>query len=181
MERKSIIIRDAAELAVLGLPLYSLAELGLPLPGQLTEAWLFLLSLAGGLLSFCALLSGSTKTALKKWALSIPFTAAFCLFLAHTDFQLRLLNTVLPGYGRLSGGGGFSSFLYLVIFLGVQGLANLLAASFSAEAAAGWVRKPLAVMRAAVVPAICAAILLAVLYLELTMPSWEAIYYSVYG
>ncbi len=110
------VLTGALELAVLFFPLLSISDLVVTwYPFDTTVHYIlagWLLPAVSGLLCFCVLVSESAKAALKKWALSIPFTVIFWLALAATDFEVRLTNTLYPGYGSLSAGGG----LALVIF-----------------------------------------------------------------
>lgn len=144
------------------------------------DAAFYGISLASGCLCFCAALSGQTKTAFQKWALSIPFTLLFGLLLSATSFSVRLVNQMIPGYGNLSAGGGFALMFSLLFLSFAQGAAILLSAALSGSHVNRFPRLRFAVQDI-LLPAICLGILAAVFYLERTMPSYHSIYVSVYG
>lgn len=140
----------------------------------------YLLPMLSAFFSFCTLLSDDENTTWKVWFRSILFTFAFYLLFYFSDFSVRLLNLVYPGYGRPSGG---SSFAAMVEFFGLSiscGLADILAVALSGTLSPRMI-KFLSPIRRIVLPLICALLVLLVFYLELTMPSWESIYLSVYG
>lgn len=178
--RKYSILKSAFVLAVLYLPLFAISDL--------VKAWCpfdssiaaYILPAFSSLLCFCALISESMKTALKKWAFSIPFTLMFWLILSVTDFSVRLTNTLYPGYGRLSAGGGFALMMDFGILSLSQGMANLLAVG-AGGMLTGRFQRLRFVIQDVLLPVISMVIFLLVLYLELTMPTTAAIYRSVYG
>lgn len=142
---------------------------------------IYVQSTASALLCFCVLFSNSSKTALKKWSCSIPFTLIFYFVLAATNFDVRLINRLLPGYGHLSAGAGFAFIIEFGLFTIAQGIANLLAIACSNPLNAGGLQKMCSIIQIVILPIVCIIIVFAVLYLELTMPTWKEIYYSVYG
>lgn len=164
---------------MLYLPLFAISDL--------VKAWFpfdrsiaaYLLPAFSSLFCFCALISENIKTALKKWAFSIPFTLAFWFILSVTDFSVRLTNTLYPGYGRLSAGGGFSLMVDFGILSVSQGFADLLAVSASGMAIHQFQRLRF-VIQDIILPIISIIIFLVVLYLELAMPAVAVIYQSVY-
>jgi len=185
MDKKSyLLLRDAVELALLYLPLLFISEgIAKAYPFDTSACYIIavlILPLVSALLCFFVLISENPKTALKKWGLSVPFTLAFYAFLYFSDFRVRLINTLYPGYGRESAGGGFAFMVTFFAFSIFQIFGNLLAAGMSGriENRAQKLRR---VTQNMIVPTICAVILVSVLYLHLTMPTWEAIYQSVYG
>lgn len=171
-----LILKSALQLAILYLPLVSLTDLieaACPLAGFCVQA------LFGALLCFCALFSSSPKAAWKKWCRSIPITLLFWLFLAVTNFDVRLTNRLVPGYGNLSAGAGFALIVKFAVFTAAQGIADLLAIVCS-RPLSGRLQRLRSVTQNVLLPVICALVAFAVLYLELTMPSWESIYCSLY-
>ena len=172
------LIRDALELSLLFLPLMSLSDLVrafLPLPSDFCA-----LPLASVPLCFFAALSESGTDAAKKWGLSLPFTVGFWILLGLTDFDLRLFNTLHPGYGNLPAGGGFAILFQIPVYFFLQGVAILLAASLSCGVVRrlGWFRF---LIQDVLLPAVCGLLLAAIVWLELTMPSWESFYQLAYG
>ena len=105
----------------------------------------------------------------------------FYFVLAATNFDVRLINRLLPGYGHLSAGAGFAFIIEFGLFTIAQGIANLLAIACSNPLNAGGLQKMCSIIQIVILPIVCIIIVFAVLYLELTMPTWKEIYYSVYG
>lgn len=172
------ILKSAVELAILYFPLLFLSDL---IEEVCPFANIYVQSTASALLCFCVLFSNSSKTALKKWSCSIPFTLIFYFVLAATNFDVRLINRLLPGYGHLSAGAGFAFIIEFGLFTIAQGIANLLAIACSNPLNAGGLQKMCSIIQIVILPIVCIIIVFAVLYLELTMPTWKEIYYSVYG
>lgn len=178
--RKYSTLKGAFTLAMLYLPLLAISDLIEAFYPFDSTAAVYILPAFSGLLSFCVLISESMTAALKKWALSIPFTLAFWYVLAATDFSVRLTNMLYPGYGSLSAGSGFS-FMADFAFLSIsQGIADLLAVSASSMAVNRF-QRPRSVMQEMILPIISVIIFFVVLYLEFTMPTTDQIYQSVYG
>ena len=117
---------------------------------------------------------------LMKWVLSLLFTIAFSLFLSMSHFDVRLVNAMHSGYGKMSAGGGFAIFMQLIVFSISNGVGCLLAVGCSDVFGAKG-QKRLDVIQNIVMPMVCGAILFVVIYLSLTMPSWESIYRMVYS
>lgn len=179
MRRKRFsILKSAVQLAVLYIPALFLLDF---VEAVCPFANVYVQAAAGAACCFCALFSDSVKTALKKWACSVPFTLAFWHALVVTNFNVRLTNKLFPGYGRLSAGAGFALIVEFGLFTVAQGLANLLAITCSAPLNSNKLQKTVAVVQNAVLPVICALLVFAVLYLEATMPTWGEIFSSVYG
>ena len=172
------ILKGAVQLAILYFPLLSLFDL---IETVCPFANIYVQATVSALLCFCVLFSDSTKTALKKWSCSIPVTLIFWFVLAATNFEIRLTNKLLPGYGHLSAGAGFAAIVEFGFFTIAQGVANLLAIACSNLLSNGKLQKLRSIVQEIILPIICIIIILIVLYLELTMPTWEEIYYSVYG
>ena len=192
------ILKSAVELAILYFPLLFLSDLieevcpfaNIYVPflslfdfmGAVCPfANIYVQAIVSALLCFCVLFSNSSKTALKKWSCSIPFTLIFYFVLAATNFDVRLINRLLPGYGHLSAGAGFAFIIEFGLFTIAQGIANLLAIACSNPLNAGGLQKMCSIIQIVILPIVCIIIVFAVLYLELTMPTWKEIYYSVYG
>ena len=167
------ILKSAVELAILYFPLLFLSDF-------IEEVCPFA-NIVYPIARFCVLFSNSSKTALKKWSCSIPFTLIFYFVLAATNFDVRLINRLLPGYGHLSAGAGFAFIIEFGLFTIAQGIANLLAIACSNPLNAGGLQKMCSIIQIVILPIVCIIIVFAVLYLELTMPTWKEIYYSVYG
>ena len=183
MGQKKIYLKDAAELAVLYLPLMAISgfvEMLFPLGPGVREQLAACLPAVSGVLCFCVLVSGSAKTALIKWALSIPVTLAFGLLLYYTDFLFRMVNTIEPGYGRLPAGSGFALIIHFVLFTAAQAAANVLAV-FISRPMGHRLQKPRFIVQGILLPAICIMIFSVVLYLELTMPTRETLYQWAYS
>ena len=172
------ILKSAVELAILYFPLLFLFDL---IEAVCPFADLYVQPIVSALLCFCVLFSDSAKTALKKWGCSIPFTLIFWFILAATNFDVRLTNKLLPGYGKLSAGAGFAFIVEFGFFTIAQGTANLLAITCSNSLSNNKLQKLIAIVQTIILPIICIIIIFVVLYLELTMPTWAETYYSVYG
>lgn len=172
------ILKSAVQLSILYVPFLSLFDfMGAVCP----FANIYVQAIVSALLCFCVLFSDSTKTALKKWGCSIPFTLIFWFVLAATNFDVRLTNKLFPGYGCLSAGAGFASMVEFGFFTIAQGNANLLAIVCSTPLSDSKLQKLWSIVQNVILPIICIIIIFIVLYLELTMPTWKEIYYSVYG
>lgn len=171
-------LKSAVQLAILYFPFLSLFDL---IEAVCPSANIYVQSTVSALLCFCVLFSDSAKTALKKWRCSIPFTLIFWFVLAATNFDVRLTNKLLPGYGHLSAGAGFAFIMEFGFFTIAQGIANLLAIVCSNPLSGGELQKMWSILQNVILPTICIIIIFIVLYLELTMPTWTEIYYSVYG
>lgn len=174
--RRSI-LKSAVQLAILYIPLFSLLEL---IEAVCPFASIYALSAFGAFLCFCVLFSDSGKAAWKTWGFSVPLTLIFWYILTATDFHVRLTNQLSPGYGALSADAGFAFILRFGFFTVAQGLANLLAVACSAPLN-GKLQTLRFVVQRVILPTICASIAFVILYLELTMPTWQEIYYAVYG
>ena len=111
--------RDALELSVLFFPLMSLSRLVETVLPLLPDFWG--LTLAGAVLCFFAALSESGSDAARKWGLSLLFTVGFWLLLGVTDFDLRLINSLNPGYGGLPAGAGLGALLQFAAFSLLRG------------------------------------------------------------
>lgn len=179
MERSRFsMLKSAVQLAILYFPLLSLSDFIESLHPPLS---IYAQAFFSALLCFCVLFSENAKTAWRKWVYSVPLTLLFLLLLAATDFNVRLTNKLLTGYGSLSAGAGFAFLIKLASFSVLQGIANLLAAVCSRPINNGKLQKLRCCMQNLILPVICAMILLTVLYLEYTMSTWDAIYRSVYS
>lgn len=172
------ILKSAVQLSILYVPFLSLFDF---IEAVCPFANIYVQAIVSAFLCFCVLFSNSTKTALKKWGSSIPFTLAFWYVLAVTDFDVRLTNKLLPGYGHLSAGAGLSFIVKFGLFTIAQGTANLLAITCSNPLSNSKLQKLIAIVQTIILPIICIIIIFVVLYLELTMPTWAETYYSVYG
>ncbi len=168
------ILRSSFQLAVLYFPLLALRDL---IHAACPFADVFVQSTVSALLCFCVLFSDSAKTAWKKWALSLPFTVIFWGVLAVTDLDVRLINWMIPGYGRLSGGAGFAFIVDLGCFTMMQGVACLLAVGCSGTWNGNKLQKLRFVVQDIVLPAICVIVLFTVSYFELTLPAYRSDYY----
>ena len=170
-----MILMDAFFLASLYNPLMALMDLasGFVPSGKV----LFMLPVLSALLCFFILLNEDRKTALKKWGLSVLFTLLFSLFLGWADFELRLVNTIYPGYGRLSAGAGFAIIVDFFFFSITQIVGNLLAVCCSGDLP-GPLKRLRAVLAGRVVPVVCVILWGVILYLHCTMLPAEAIYAS---
>lgn len=168
-------IRDACELSILFVPLLFMSEF-------ICKFYVasHILPVFSALLSFCVILSRSASIAIKKWLFSVPSTLALWLFFYYTNFSVRMTNTLYPRYGRISAGGGFAFMVTLMTFGFALIVGNILATLLS-EVLNNRMPKIRAAIQNVILPVICLLILLAVIYFELTMPSWETIMQSVYG
>lgn len=183
-KEKYKLFRDAFELAVLFVPflfMYEWIETLYPFDAD-THYRIAgsILPLSSALLSFCVLISENTKTALKKWLCSIPFTMVIWAVLFYTNFSIRLTNTLYTGYGRDSAGGGFAFMVTFLYFCAALSVGNLFAIALSTGLGSK-MTKIRTILQNIILPAICALILLTVIYFEATMPTWETIVQSVYG
>ena len=177
-KKKCFVIRDSMELAILFLPLLSILPLILDFFSS--SDVIFILAHCTGTLCFLANLSNSMKTSFIKWVLSLLFTIAFDLFLSMSHFDVRLVNTMYFGYGKMSAGGGFAILMYLIVFSVSNGIGCLFAVGCS-DVFGSKAQTLLNVIQNILLPMICGVILLVVIYLSLTMPSWESIYRMVYN
>ncbi len=132
------ILKSAVELAILYFPLLFLSDL---IEEVCPFANIYVQSTASALLCFCVLFSNSSKTALKKWSCSIPFTLIFYFVLAATNFDVRLINRLLPGYGHLSAGAGFAFIIEFGLFTIAQVIANLAGNRLQQSAKCWWTSK----------------------------------------
>ena len=94
------ILKSAVELAILYFPLLFLSDL---IEEVCPFANIYVQSTASALLCFCVLFSNSSKTAVKKWSCSIPFTLIFYFVLAATNFADQ---QIASGIWTSFGGSG---------------------------------------------------------------------------
>lgn len=170
-KQKRILVRDGVELSALYFPLLAITPL-------IEETGLFNsinLAVFSGIICFLVNLSVSHKAAMKKWGLSCLITIAFWAFLSISNFNVRLVNMMYPGYGRISAGGGFAFFFDFIVFSMADGIGCLLAMVFSGIYGST-TPKPLEVIKDFVLPVICGGILLMVFCLTFIMPSWDSVY-----
>lgn len=106
----------------------------------------------------------------------LKFDQSFIL--AATNFDVRLTNKLLPGYGKLSAGAGFAFIVEFGFFTIAQGIANLLAIACSNPLNSEKLQKLRFIVQDIILPIICIIIFLIVVYLEFTMPTWKSIYQS---
>lgn len=177
-ESRHPILKTAVQLSMLNMPVLFLSDL---IDAKDSSASIGILFIFGILTTFFVLFSDSPKNALKKWGCSIPITLIFWFILGETHFYVRLLNTVLPGYGRPSAGAGLGLLMKFVSFTVARGISILLAIISSCPINGRHLQRLLFVVQDIILPIICVVVLIAVLYLEFTMPSWYTIYYSVYS
>ena len=171
------VLKSAIQLAILYFPFLFLSDF---IEAVCPFANIYIQSFVSALLCFCVLFSDSAKTALKKWGCSIPFSLIFWLVLAATNFNVRLTNKLLPGYGSLSAGAGFAFMVEFGLFTIAQGVANLLAVVCSNPLHGRKLQKLRFIIQDVILPVICIIIFFIVVHLELTLPTWEAIYQSTY-
>ncbi|MDP4118139.1 MAG: hypothetical protein Q8873_02990 [Bacillota bacterium] len=178
------ILRDAVELSILYLPLLFISELiekTYPFDTSVHYNMAFyILPLISAFLCFSILISKNAKTSLKKWILSVPFTFVFYALLYFSNFSVRLTNTIYPGYGRESAGGGFAFMITFFAFSIFQIVGNTLAVGLS-RVIGKRSQNLWHIIQDIIIPVICVMILLSVIYLELTMPTLKSIYQSVYS
>jgi len=116
------------------------------------------------------MLSKNAKTALLKWLCSLPFAYLCFVFFWHTEFYLRGLNWVSPGYGRPSAGANFAGFMQLMLLTVLCFIAWL----------AGLCRHPkqmetIARLQRLIGGIWCAGTVAAVLWLESVFPPYSAV------
>lgn len=75
------------------------------------------------------LISKSKRGFLYKWLLSLPLSYLCFQYFWRTNYALRSLNWVFPGYGEQSAGGGFAVAVLMVSF-GFFCLVSMLIALF---------------------------------------------------
>lgn len=177
-ESRHPILKTAVQLSMLNIPVLFLSDL---IDAVSPNASIYVLFVVGILTTFFVLFSDSPKTALKKWGCSIPITLIFWFILGETHFYVRLLNTLIPGYGRPSAGAGFAFAAKFVAFTVARGISILLAIISSCPINGKHLKRLLFVVQDIILPIICVVVLIAVLYLEFTMPSWDVIYSEVYS
>ena len=66
-----------------------------------------------------AFVSPEKKIALYKWLLSLPLSYLVFQYFWQTDYAIRALNWVFPGYGKASAGGNFAGFIQLMLLSGL--------------------------------------------------------------
>lgn len=170
------LLRDGVATAMFFLPLYPIYELA----PQEVPVGILLTPLLSGLLSLGALWGEDQGETILKWGISLPLTVGWFLWMRQTSFFVRLVNWTTPGYGRLSGGAGFA----LTVSLGLLGMAHIMALGGALGLSGGLnekAQKTRRILQGAVLPLIALAVLLAMIYLQIVMPTWEEIYHSVYG
>lgn len=177
-ESRHPILKTAVQLSMLNMPVLFLSDL---IQTEDSSASIGILLVFGILTTFFVLFSDSPKTALKKWGCSIPITLIFWFILGETHFYVRLLNTLLPGYGRPSAGAGFGLLIKFVSFTVARGISILLAIISSCQINGKHLQRLRFAVQDIILPIICVLVLIAVLYLEFTMPSWDVIYSEVYS
>lgn len=99
------------ELAVMYITTIFLSEIISYRFSMLGFAYMFFISIVYGF----AMMSRSKKEALIKWALSLPFSYLVIQFFWRTQFAIRALNWVFPGYGKQSAGGKFAGFIEVCV------------------------------------------------------------------
>ncbi len=177
-ESRHPILKTAVQLSMLNIPVLFLSDL---IDAKDSSASIGILLVFGILTTFFVLFSDSPKTALKKWGCSIPITLIFWFILRETNFYVRLLNTLIPGYGRPSAGAGFAFAAKFVAFTLARGIAILFAVLASCPINGKHLQRLRFAVQDIILPIICVVVLIAVLYLEFTMPSWDVIYSEVYS
>ena len=83
-----------------------------------------------------ALVSRNKRALLLKWGVSIPFSFLILQYFRITDYSIRALNWVYPGYGRPSGGGQFANAFMTILFTAmclISGLISLFICSRTSE------------------------------------------------
>ena len=82
------------------------------------------------------MISRNNKSWILKWLLSVLFSYIVLRYFWQTDFSIRALNWVLPGYGKESAGGGFAGLVevcYRLILCFVSGIASIFLGKVIAE------------------------------------------------
>lgn len=111
-----------------------------------------------------------SRTAFIKWAVSVPFAYLVIQYFRRTDYAIRSLNWLYPGYGRQSAGGAFAA-LFNMLALSVLCLPGIIAGANAKPE----VHKRLQKIQPAVIISADIIITSAVLILESRFPPIELI------
>lgn len=80
-----------------------------------------------------ALVSRNKRAWLLKWGVSIPFSFLILQYFRITDYSIRALNWVFPGYGRPSGGGQFATAFMTILFTAMCLISGLISIFISSR------------------------------------------------
>ena len=113
-----------------------------------------------------ALVSRNKRAWLLKWGVSIPFSFLILQYFRITDYSIRALNWVYPGYGRPSGGGQFADLFLGILFTAMCLICGLVSLFISRKLPDRFRKIQFAVMLLFSVLTVCA-----VLMLEMQFPA----------
>ena len=116
------------------------------------------------------LLSENRKEVLAKWLLSVPLSNLLLQYFWNTNYAVRALNWVYPGYGMQSAGGRFAGSMLLLIQTVLCGIG--LIAAFSRPQKAD---RKAAAIRLCIGGGCTLAVIAAVLLLETQFPPYEQV------
>jgi hypothetical protein len=122
------------------------------------------------------LLSESKKNILLKWLISLPFSYLCISYFWRTNYSIRALNWMIPGYGKQSAGGNFANFV-TIIFLLFLCLGGILFASCMSSVK----MKPYIKKQSLVGILIQIVIVIVVIYLETLFPSYNDVMANIYS
>ena len=111
-------LRSAAGALCLAVIYVSSVEL-ISLISYMSEVGAVIYGLLIAVLYFLTLISPNKKQWLLKYLLSIPFSFVVFGYFNLTDYSVRALNWVKPGYGRFSAGGNFARLFMAILFSAV--------------------------------------------------------------
>lgn len=115
-----------------------------------------------------------------KWAISLPLSYFVINYFWKTNYAVRSLNWMFPGYGKMSAGGGFALGVMTVGFV-IACLVSMGIAFFLSAASLGVKTEKIAVFEKI---QLCVGCLLSVFIIALTVtlerkfPSYESIFFA---
>ncbi len=107
-----------------------------------------------------ALVSRNKGSWLLKWGVSIPLSFLILQYFRITDYPVRALNWVFPGYGRPSGGGQFADLFLGILFTAMCLICGLVSLFISRKLPDRFRKIQFAVMLLFSVLTVCAVLML---------------------
>lgn len=125
-----------------------------------------------------ALVSASKRQFMLKWLLSVPVTIVLWHYFIQTNFSIRSLNWIFPGYGSPSAGGKFASTFLLFLQFGCCFITWGIALAFS-RVKGRKCQNCIEILQKAVCSIICIGIVITVVVLESVFPPYASL--SLWG
>lgn len=137
---------------------------------------IFVIPALCGIFTGITVYSDTLVQALVKWFFSLPVTAVLWFYSVKTEFYMRSLNWVFPGYGEPSAGGGFAAMLLLFSILFFDIFAVLVGCICSAVIKPSGCKRFFPLVQKILCPIICGIILAVFLLLSIAMPRYVHVY-----